>query len=314
MRLDGNTTSAARQPDRGNVSTFDGNAGRCKLCIFLDKRFTEVYVNEGGALFGLKRRGLSSYVVRSEAAAAGGGGLTVPVPHGRDCRHNPGFDRRERPLRRYARVDPFEHTLGYGPGLGRGRPTGRPVRAPHKTSRARDSARPVSLRMRVCAALVCTSPFPVGGSSVIGPTYIAEIAPAAMRGSGILAAYISNYPVAQADLGDLEWRWKFGVAAIPALVLSFAQSPRWLAKVGQFEEARAVPAATGAVGTGAFLAGVAAAWRGDPGLSEPGARERAGGSAVSRSAVLPVLAASVVWQGYPEMKGVSPRGDGKATP
>jgi MFS transporter, SP family, arabinose:H+ symporter len=96
----------------------------------------------------------------------------------------------------------------------------------------------------------------IGGSSVIGPLYIAEIAPAAKRGRlvgmfqfnvvlGILLAYLSNYLVAQAGLGAAEWRWKFGVAAFPALLFILAligipQSPRWLAKVGRPNEAREV--------------------------------------------------------------------------
>ena len=94
----------------------------------------------------------------------------------------------------------------------------------------------------------------IGGSSVIGPMYIAEIAPAAKRGRlvgffqfnvvfGILLAYLSNFLVAQAGFGANEWRWKFGVAAIPAAGFFFAlfgipQSPRWLVKVGRLEEAR----------------------------------------------------------------------------
>ena len=96
----------------------------------------------------------------------------------------------------------------------------------------------------------------IGASSVIGPMYIAEIAPAAKRGRlvgffqfnvvfGILLAYLSNYLVAQAGLSGDEWRWKFGVAALPAAAFFLAlfgipQSPRWLVKVGRPEEAREV--------------------------------------------------------------------------
>ena len=96
----------------------------------------------------------------------------------------------------------------------------------------------------------------IGSSSVIGPMYIAEIAPALRRGRlvalfqmnvviGILLAYLSNYLVSLAGFGPAEWRWKFGVAAIPALVFVVAligipQSPRWLVAAGKTSEARAV--------------------------------------------------------------------------
>ena len=96
----------------------------------------------------------------------------------------------------------------------------------------------------------------IGASSVLGPMYIAEIAPAKLRGRlvglfqfnivfGILTAYFSNYLIVRQHLGDNEWRWEFGVATIPALlffVLLFAipRSPRWLVKQGRVEEARSV--------------------------------------------------------------------------
>ncbi len=96
----------------------------------------------------------------------------------------------------------------------------------------------------------------IGGSSVIGPMYIAEIAPAARRGRlvalfqfnvvlGILAAYLSNYLVGLAGLGAAEWRWKLGVAAAPAVLFFFVlfgipQSPRWLVRRGRQAEAREV--------------------------------------------------------------------------
>jgi sugar porter (SP) family MFS transporter len=101
----------------------------------------------------------------------------------------------------------------------------------------------------------------IGGSSVIGPMYIAEIAPAAKRGrlvgffqfnvvSGILLAYLSNYAVGLMNFGAAEWRWKLGVAAAPALVFFVAlfaipQSPRWLVRRGAIEEAREVFAKIG---------------------------------------------------------------------
>jgi MFS transporter, SP family, arabinose:H+ symporter len=102
----------------------------------------------------------------------------------------------------------------------------------------------------------------IGGSSVLGPMYIAEIAPAAWRGrlvgvfqfnvvSGILLAYLSNYLVGlQHFTIDTEWRWKLGVAAMPAalflaLLFTIPRSPRWLAKKQRLDEAREVLRLTG---------------------------------------------------------------------
>ena len=96
----------------------------------------------------------------------------------------------------------------------------------------------------------------IGGSSVLGPMYIAEVSPPKWRGrlvaffqfnivSGILLAYLSNYLLGLAQLGAAEWRWKLGVSAIPAALFFFMlfgipQSPRWLVQKGRAEEAREV--------------------------------------------------------------------------
>jgi MFS transporter, SP family, arabinose:H+ symporter len=96
----------------------------------------------------------------------------------------------------------------------------------------------------------------IGGSSVLGPMYIAELSPAKYRGRlvglfqfnvvlGILLAYFSNYLVGVFHAGAHEWRWKFGVPALPAalfLVLLFGipRSPRWLVKKERTDEARDV--------------------------------------------------------------------------
>jgi len=101
----------------------------------------------------------------------------------------------------------------------------------------------------------------IGGSSVLGPMYIAEIAPAKYRGRlvglfqfnvvfGILLAYFSNYLMGVLNLGAAEWRWKLGIAALPAaffLVMLFGipRSPRWLAKKQRIDEAREVLRITG---------------------------------------------------------------------
>ena len=96
----------------------------------------------------------------------------------------------------------------------------------------------------------------IGGSSVLGPMYIAEIAPARWRGrlvgffqfnvvGGILLAYLSNYLIGLAGLGAWEWRVKIGIAAIPAIffflmLFYIPRSPRWLISTGRLEEARQV--------------------------------------------------------------------------
>ena len=101
----------------------------------------------------------------------------------------------------------------------------------------------------------------IGGSSVLGPMYIAEIAPAKWRGRlvgvfqfnvvfGILLAYFSNYVIGTMGLVGTEWRWKLGVAALPAaiffvMLLGVPESPRWLVKRGRISEAREVLELTG---------------------------------------------------------------------
>ncbi len=101
----------------------------------------------------------------------------------------------------------------------------------------------------------------IGGSSVLGPMYIAEIAPPKWRGRlvgffqfnvvfGILLAYLSNYLIGMIGLGAFEWRWKLGVLGIPAvlffiMLFTIPRSPRWLAKKRRTDEAREVLRMTG---------------------------------------------------------------------
>jgi sugar porter (SP) family MFS transporter len=107
----------------------------------------------------------------------------------------------------------------------------------------------------------------IGMASALSPMYIAEIAPAHIRGRlvslnqftiviGVLGAQIINWLIAEevpdgatADLirtswnGQLGWRWMFTVVAIPATVfflgsLVIPESPRWLVKNGATDRAR----------------------------------------------------------------------------
>jgi len=93
----------------------------------------------------------------------------------------------------------------------------------------------------------------IGGSSVLGPVYIAELAPAKFRGRmvglfqinvvvGILLAYLSNYIITLFNLGLLQWRWEFGVAIVPSLLFlvmlyGIPRSSRWLVTTNQTSEA-----------------------------------------------------------------------------
>ena len=102
----------------------------------------------------------------------------------------------------------------------------------------------------------------IGLASNLSPMYIAEVAPASMRGKlvsinqltivvGILLAQIINWslvrnlPAGASDefirnswFGQQGWRWMFGLTAAPALLffagmLAVPESPRWLAKNGR---------------------------------------------------------------------------------
>jgi MFS transporter, SP family, arabinose:H+ symporter len=102
----------------------------------------------------------------------------------------------------------------------------------------------------------------IGGSSVLGPMYIAELAPARLRGRlvavfqiniviGALLAYFSNYVLGTFHLGLNEWRWQLGISAVPALgflsmLFGIPRSSRWLVSKSRVEEARQVLKLTGA--------------------------------------------------------------------
>lgn len=96
----------------------------------------------------------------------------------------------------------------------------------------------------------------IGASSVLGPVYIAELAPAGLRGRlvaafqlnvvfGVMAAYISNYVIRTMHLGAAEWRFQVGIAIVPAVVFlallfGIPRSPRWSASKNRMDEALSV--------------------------------------------------------------------------
>ncbi|HNU52151.1 MAG TPA: sugar porter family MFS transporter [Verrucomicrobiota bacterium] len=120
----------------------------------------------------------------------------------------------------------------------------------------------------------------IGLASNLSPMYIAEVAPASMRGllvsvnqltivlGILLAQYINwriarNLPAGSTDefiraswYGQSAWRWMFGLTAVPSLLFVAGmflvpESPRWLAKNGRRERARAV---LGRIGGEAYAA------------------------------------------------------------
>ncbi|HEX5153175.1 MAG TPA: sugar porter family MFS transporter [Parafilimonas sp.] len=94
----------------------------------------------------------------------------------------------------------------------------------------------------------------VGAAAMVSPMYIAEIAPAKLRGRlvafyqlaivfGILIAYFSNY--AFDGLGVNNWRWMFASQAAPSLLfflllLLVPETPRWLIMKGKNNDAKKI--------------------------------------------------------------------------
>ncbi len=115
----------------------------------------------------------------------------------------------------------------------------------------------------------------LGASSVLGPVYISELAPAKWRGRlvaafqfnvvfGIMLAYTANYVIRTMHLGAAEWRWQVGIATAPALLFlvmlfGIPRSPRWSASRNRIDEALTVLKMMGDPNPEAELADIQAA-------------------------------------------------------
>ncbi|MEV0620637.1 sugar porter family MFS transporter [Nonomuraea sp. NPDC050404] len=106
--------------------------------------------------------------------------------------------------------------------------------------------------------------FAIGMASVLGPAYIAEVAPAAYRGRlgsfqqlaivlGIAVSQLVNYVIARLAGGNVNnhllglqaWQWMLGACVVPALLyglfaLTIPESPRYLIMSGRTRKAREV--------------------------------------------------------------------------
>ncbi len=97
----------------------------------------------------------------------------------------------------------------------------------------------------------------IGISSMVAPTYLAEIAPERIRGrlvsgyqmaivTGIFVVFFVNKLILgygdAAWAEEIGWRWMFGIGVVPAVLLAAislmtAESPRWLVTRGREQEA-----------------------------------------------------------------------------
>ncbi|KXX78055.1 Myo-inositol transporter 2 [Madurella mycetomatis] len=96
----------------------------------------------------------------------------------------------------------------------------------------------------------------VGAASFVTPLYIAELAPARLRGRlvtmnvvcitlGQVVAYLVGWGLGEFGDERTAWRWMVGLGGVPAVVqgviMAFMpETPRWLVKVGRVGEARRV--------------------------------------------------------------------------
>jgi sugar porter (SP) family MFS transporter len=151
----------------------------------------------------------------------------------------------------------------------------------------------------------------VGMASMLSPVYIAEIAPAHLRGRmvainqltvviGILVTNLVNYTLR--NHGDEAWRWMFGLGAVPSLffvvgAFFLPESPRWLVMAGRNEHAARILAK---IGNQAYveesLAGI---------KSSMYDRTKSKYSDVFQKAVLPIVLTGIVLAVFQQLCGIN---------
>jgi SP family arabinose:H+ symporter-like MFS transporter len=156
----------------------------------------------------------------------------------------------------------------------------------------------------------------IGAASIVAPMYIAEIAPAKVRGRlvvfyqlgivfGILAAVYVNMLIRNAgsDNWNAEhgWRWMFAAAGLPAVVfgctLAFSrESPRWLMKHGQERQALQILSAI----NGAEAAPIEIA-----AIHESLQEERGGLRELLSRSLRPALAMGFILAAFSQMSGIT---------
>jgi SP family sugar:H+ symporter-like MFS transporter len=163
----------------------------------------------------------------------------------------------------------------------------------------------------------------IGLASVIAPAYIAEMAPAHLRGrlgslqqlaivTGIFAALLADYGIAAAAgsasapgwLGVSAWRWMFLSELVPALgyglgALLIPESPRWLASRSRDAEALAVLGLiVGPADAPAKLADIHATVRTDQ-------RPRLSDLQGPRMGLLPIVWIGIVLSAFQQLVGIN---------
>ncbi|MEU4405287.1 sugar porter family MFS transporter [Streptosporangium sp. NPDC023963] len=164
----------------------------------------------------------------------------------------------------------------------------------------------------------------IGMASVIGPAYIAEVAPPAYRGRlgsfqqlaivlGIAVSQLVNYAIAERAGGDVNnellglqaWQWMLGACLVPALLyLVFAtvipESPRFLIAVGKTDAARKVLSEVEGEGTDldARLAEIETSVRGE---RRPRLRDLRG----SRFGLMPIVWIGILLSVFQQFVGIN---------